>query len=150
MACLFMLPPKLFKLSACADKHRVGYPDPSAFCSNVRYVLAEELCFIFRKHEVRSKHLVYSGTLFSVSVKQISFAKTRPTLLQKAEGSGYPSPCKIAYSLQMERVGLRAFTTFVHEHSLLSIRDGHKSTTSKSKSQCSQSVVMSSVLTTDT
>ena len=33
----------------------MGYPDPSAFCSNVDYVLAEEICFIFRKHEVRSK-----------------------------------------------------------------------------------------------
>ena len=51
--------------------HRVGYPDPSAFCRNVGYVSAEEIGFIFCKHEVRS-------------MKQISFAKTCPTLLQKA------------------------------------------------------------------
>ncbi len=29
-----------------------------------------------------------------LSIKRISFAKTCPTLLQKAEGSGYPSPCQ--------------------------------------------------------
>ncbi len=38
--------------------HRVGYPDPSVFCINVGYALAEEICFIFRKHEVQR---VYSG-----------------------------------------------------------------------------------------
>ena len=34
------------------DEHRVGYPEPSAFCSNVGYVLAEEIYFIFCKYEV--------------------------------------------------------------------------------------------------
>ena len=29
-------------------------------------------------------------------MKQISFAKTKPTLLQKAEGSGYPTLCEMA------------------------------------------------------
>ena len=37
---------------------RMAYPDPSAFCSNIGYVLAKEICFIFRKHEVRSKLFV--------------------------------------------------------------------------------------------
>ncbi len=27
------------------QNHRVGYPDPSAFCFNVGYVLTEEICF---------------------------------------------------------------------------------------------------------
>ncbi len=46
--------------------HRVGYPDPSAFCNNVGYVLAEEICFIFRKHEVRSKRVYGSFTITEV------------------------------------------------------------------------------------
>ena len=41
----------------------------------------------FCKHEVRIVCLQ--------SMKQISFAKTCRTLLQKAEGSGYLSPCKV-------------------------------------------------------
>ena len=62
----------------------VGYPDPFAFCSNVGYVLVKEICFI--------KHERCLG-----SMKQIYFAKTCPTLLQKAEGSGYHSPCEAAF-----------------------------------------------------
>ncbi len=67
--------------------HRMGYPDPSAFWNNVGYVLAEEICFIF------TFFIDIELWTQSLSMKQISFAKTCPTLLQKAEGSGYPSPC---------------------------------------------------------
>ncbi len=45
--------------------HMVGYPDPSAYCINVGYVLAEEICFIFCKHEVRSKLFVYQDLVFT-------------------------------------------------------------------------------------
>ena len=53
---------KLPGMEGCNTKitiHRVGYPDPSAFCINVGYVLAEEICFIFCKHEAQSKRFVY-------------------------------------------------------------------------------------------
>ena len=60
---------------------REGYPETRIFCSNVGYVLAQTICFIFCKHEDRS------------NLKQIVCAKTQPTLLQKILVSGYPSLC---------------------------------------------------------
>ncbi len=48
------------------------------------------LCLLYTLPKVQSsqhRFFCWKGCL------KISFAKTRPTLLQKAEGSGYPSPC---------------------------------------------------------
>ncbi len=38
---------------------RAGYPETSIICSNVGYVLAQTICFIFCKHEARGKLFVY-------------------------------------------------------------------------------------------
>ncbi len=65
--------------------HRMGYPDPFAFCSNVGYVLAEEICFIFHKHEVRSKHLVYSGPRFTKNEADL-LCQNMPHVTTKGRG----------------------------------------------------------------
>ena len=74
-----------------------GYPETRIFCSNVGYVLAQTICFIFCKHEARSKLLVDLLFLLQTSclqnLKQIVCAKTQPTLLQEILVSGYPSLC---------------------------------------------------------
>ena len=52
-----------------------------------------QICFIFFK----------LPTLCLQSMKQISCAKTCPTLLQKTDGSGYPSTCELMFRTNIAR-----------------------------------------------
>ena len=76
-------------------RHRVGYPDPCAFCSNIGYVLAKEICFIFHKHEVRSKYKEFTPYLICTKHEADFLCQNMPYITTK--GSGYPFPCRVAH-----------------------------------------------------
>ena len=48
---MYVMAPGVNTLYICLGHlQREGYPDPSAFCSNIGHVLAKEICFILCKH----------------------------------------------------------------------------------------------------
>ena len=82
----------------------LGYPDTCAFCSNIVYVLAKEICFIFRKHEVQGKLFVYVTWILALFL--YTQRSTTPNRRAIRSELGYPSPCEYCRSLQKHIAGL--------------------------------------------